>query len=324
MPAEFEMGSPQSGGQDAGPPPAAPPAEPPGGDVPPSPGPGQEFNSVWNDLDDSPPSAQTLPEQPQPPAPPAPPAQTGPDTTELQRQLEEVNRKLAAAEQRYSETHKWGNEAHMANAVAQGLIQAQQQRERIEREMAAAQQAAIPPQIDPDELLSDPKAMAAALQRYGQWSVQQALAQVMPHISYLRSEAEQVAMARPLVEGYARQEARRALVAQGVVDEADADRVLGQAYGLIDREPHAAAYRLKPEAIAYAAAIAIQQEQGGKPITVKPKEAPSAGSGDRSAPRRSGNGLSETGSKVARHVEQVMGITFTDQERAELARMNRR
>lgn len=258
-----------------------------------------------------------------------PVAEKSPQSTsddDLRRQYAELNERYATLERRLADTQQWGNHERMIHTATQALIQAQQQKERVAEEMRRREVEAKFPEIDfgdGEELLADPKKLVGAIhranQQTGEWSYRRAIAEVMPYVSQVMAGLNLMEIARPFVEEMVRERAKRSLVATGELDEGQADKVLDRAYReMIDQDQNAAAWRLRPDAVALAANYIRQQ--GGAPIKTKPNPAPSAGGGDAAtrATTRRKPALSPTQVKLRPYMEKMMGVTFTEQDLAKL------
>lgn len=334
MPADFAVQPPAAAG--AAPPSAAPQqAQPlfhdeaaptwadsfPDGDETPSPV-EESFPPNWDDLDAAaePEERASAPE----PTVTAPKAEEpkAPSSEDLQRELQATRTELENLGKRFADTQRYANQEHMSNAVATAIVQAQQYKDNLEQQLRQRQAAAAPPDLgDLDELLADPKKLHQGIHRYAEWGYQRAVGDLSPHVVAMRQELNEVATMRPLAEAFARDRAVRSLVAKGTLDEAQAEKLIERGLSeVIAPHQEARNFRINPEAIEYAASIVQQRE--GAPIKVKPKETPTAGTGDqRRPPRRTG--LSDTGAKLARHTENILGVKFDQTDLAELARLNR-
>jgi hypothetical protein len=264
----------------------------------------------------------------------APAAAQGASSDELEKRLAEINEKYSVLERRFHDTQQWGNQANMASAVAQAMVRAQQETDQIQQQLRQRQEQAKFPEIDlgdPEKLLSDPEALVGAFRRYGEasgdWGYRRAVADMSPHVAQMQSQMQLVAIATPLIEDYARDRARTALLASGDLDDGQVDKLLDRAYSeVIAPEQYAAAYRLRPDTIIMAANI-VRQKDGApvKPVKATPKPAPSAGAGSPAAtPKHRRPTLSPAAERAARHVQESMGVKFDDNELATLASMNRR
>lgn len=329
MPAEFKMDMPEAGS-----PPTASvdhevAEERPDG-VEPSPA--FHGNHVWEiDADDAAEASKPVAPPKQAEAKPAPAPEATPATDgggvslqELQRQLADTQEQVRNYEQRFRDTQAWANQQSMARSVAEGLVEAQQRQAYIQHQLQAQAAAARPPEIaNPEDLLSDPKLLPKALQDYGEWGYRRAVGDLMPRLAWAESQLQRIQAAAPLVEYVARTRAKDALVAAGHVDVDQADKIIDRGLNeVIAHEAAAADYRLSPEAIVYAANIVLQRD--GAPIKAKPKPVLSAGQGAPRATTPRKPTMSRNAEAAAQRAELMLGRKFTDEERAELARMNAR
>lgn len=293
----------------------------PDGEETPSPA-EESFGPTW-ELDAAA-EAEERASAPEPAAKPQPKAEEpkGPSTEDLQRELQAAKAELETLGKRFADTQKYANQEHMAASTAQAFMQALQHQEHLKQQLAQQQAAAAPPDPgDLDEWLSDPKKLHQGAMGLAEWSYRRAVGDLSPHVAAMQQELSEFRLMRPLAEKFAQSEAKRSLVAQGVLDQAQAEKLVERALTeVIDHQPQARSYRINPEAIEWAADYLLKRE--GAPIKVKPKETPTAGTGDqRRPPRRTG--LSDTGAKLARHTENILGVKFDQQDLAELARLNR-
>ena len=297
---------------------------PDGDDAPPSPV-DESFPPNWDDLEaGAEPTERASAEPAEKPVAAQPKAEEpkAPSSEDLQRELQSTREELATLGKRFADTQKYANQEHMANTVASAIVQAQRHQAYLEQQLRQQQADAEPPDPgDLDEWLSDPKKLYQGTRSLADWGYKRAVADLSPHVAAMRQELNEVALMRPLAENFARAEATRSLVAKGVLDQAQAEKVIERGLAeVINTHQDARNFRVNPEAIEYAANIILQREPA--PIKVKPKETPTAGAGDQKRPPRR-TGLSQTGEKAARHIENMFGVPFDDNDRAELARMNR-
>lgn len=227
-----------------------------------------------------------------------------------------VDSRLSAFERRLDEIASRGgvDEQRLAHAITQSLVNAQQH-----AASQAPRQLPQRPEVSEDAL-TDPGVFNRTLKEQVKWAYDTAMHQVAPEIENLRAHVGFLRGVLPLAEGAAQDRAERMLVERKIAENPETARALIERglHDMIDRHQNAAAFRLDPEAIYFAARQV--RDAGGAPVVAKP--APPASNNGSPTDRRTSGSRHRLADLAG--VAKKLGAKFTEADKKAFLEMGRR